>query len=202
MPNFQDLTGNKYGRLTVIKRAENVGKLTAWECVCECGNSVKVIGGHLKNGHTKSCGCLAQEERKKTRHGMTGKRLYRIWQGMKNRCGNENTIYYDRYGGRGISVCDEWEKSFEAFMEWSTKNGYKDDLSIDRIDNNKGYSPENCRWATKEEQANNCVSNVVLRHNGEEHTIAEWSKIRGINYQTLHSRIVTLGWSVEKALCR
>lgn len=202
MPNFQDITGKKYGRLTVVKRANNIGKLTAWECICDCGNTTIVSGGHLKDGHTRSCGCLSKENIRKRTHGMTGERLYRIWQGMKNRCRNENTEHYDRYGGRGISVCEKWNNSFESFMEWAKSNGYEDGLSIDRIDNNKGYSPDNCRWATRVEQANNCDSNRILRHNGEEHTLAEWAKIRGINYHTLYSRVVALGWSAERALCK
>ena len=130
---------------------------------------------------------------------MTNTRLYRIWSGMKRRCYNKRSSYYERYGGRGITVCDEWLHDFQAFYDWSMSNGYADDLTIDRIDNDGPYAPWNCRWTTKEEQQNNTSRNLIYKHSGESHTLKQWSEILGINYQTLHSRIVDMGWDLDRA---
>lgn len=153
MPNLIDLTGKRFGRLTVI---EYLGK-GRWLCACECGNRKAVSGPHLRSGATKSCGCLHSDQLKRslTKHGGSKTRLYRIWLGMRKRCSNENCRAYERYGARGIKVCEEWSESFEAFRAWSLANGYADDLSIDRIDNDCGYSPDNCRWATAMTQTHN-----------------------------------------------
>ena len=131
---------------------------------------------------------------------MTETRIYGIWGHMKNRCYNQNDEKYELYGGRGLTVCEEWLHNFQAFYDWSIKNGYTEDLTIDRLDNNKGYSPENCRWATNWEQSNNKRTSRILILNGERHTIAEWSKITGINSRTIESRVGLYGWSDEKAL--
>lgn len=128
-----------------------------WLCRCECGKEIVVEAYNLKTGHTQSCGCLQREATSvanKT-HGKRNTRLYRIWICMKNRCYRKNHDAYKHYGGRGIKVCDEWLHSFKAFNDWAMANGYRDDLSIDRIDTNKGYSPDNCRWATMAEQNKN-----------------------------------------------
>lgn len=165
-----DLTGQKFGRLTAIEKHSKQNGHIVWLCQCDCGNTATVQGTRLKQGRTNSCGCLwvesianfnHSERRKettrkaKTKHGMKGTRVYRIWQAMKSRCGNSNVPCYSYYGGRGIKVCDEWLNSFESFYEWSMVNGYAADLTIDRIDVNGNYEPSNCRWVTMAEQNKN-----------------------------------------------
>ena len=198
-----DLVGQKINRLTVVRRVENSsGRRARFECRCDCGNTVVVIGGLLRNEHTKSCGCL-QKERVATlnrTHGESKTRIYRIWANMRARCNNPNLPEYEGYGGRGITVCQEWNDSFELFREWAMANGYEDNLSIDRIDVNGNYCPENCRWTTQKEQCNNKRNNHLLTHNGETLTISEWAQRLNVNYFSLHDRITKLGWSAEKAL--
>lgn len=134
------------------------------------------------------------------KHGKKHTRLYRIWLQMKNRCYNTRTKRYPDYGGRGIKVCDEWLHDFQAFWDWSMTHGYADDLSIDRIDNNGSYTPDNCRWVTQFVQANNSRHCRMLTFKGETHSVSEWSRITGISRHTLSNRIHVYGWSVEKTL--
>lgn len=152
-----ELSGQRFGRLLVIRREGSRNGRATWYCKCDCGNYKVVIGKNLKNGKTSSCGCLHKEllsKRSKT-HGMTGKRLYRIWHDMKNRCEYSKDKKYSYYGGRGIKVCNEWSSNFESFMTWALSNGYNDLLTIDRINNDGNYEPNNCRWITMKEQCSN-----------------------------------------------
>lgn len=174
-----DMVGQRIGRLTVISRAENTRQNKAqWLCKCDCGNRIVVSRRHLKDSSTNSCGCLQREVAKTTRtlHGQKNTRLYRIWVGIKDRCLNPNSKYWDRYGGRGISVCEEW-KVFSKFYDWAISNGYQEHLTIDRINNDGWYSPQNCRWATYSEQENNRSNNVHVTIDGATHTVAEWSRL-------------------------
>ena len=189
MGRFIDLTGRKFGRLTVIDRVQNRGEKVAWKCLCECGNTSIVTGTALKSGKSKSCGCLKLENPSNLRHGKYGIRQYRIWIMMKQRCYNPKTPTYKHYGGRGITVCDEWLHNFQAFYDWAMANGYADDLTIDRKDVNGNYEPSNCRWATSEEQHTNTRRNVYFEYNGEKLTLSQLAHKYNIPVETLWNRI-------------
>lgn len=199
MPAFKDLTGQRFGRWTVLYQAESRRDsrgypLVMWHCLCDCGVEKDVLGETLRNGRSKSCGCLAKAISAKVAsgtfktHGQSKTRLYKIWAGIKKRCNNENSSNYKNYGGRGITVCDAWME-FEPFKEWAVKNGYADDLSIDRIDVNGNYEPTNCRWVTKVAQANNRTTSKLIEYNGEMHSLSDWSKIFGFNYKLAWKRL-------------
>lgn len=163
MPKIIDLQGEHYGRLTVIGEANRADdpRNRYWLCLCDCGRKSVVRSSSLRNGRTRSCGCHPNIKSKtgrnspKYKHGLSGQRIYTIWQGMKQRCSNPRATEYAAYGGRGISVCDEWQHDVRAFYEWAIANGYSDDLTIDRIDVNGNYCPTNCRWITQKEQYSN-----------------------------------------------
>lgn len=199
MGRFIDLTGQQFGRLTVIKVQGKRNRDIMWECKCNCGNTHIVSRGDLRSGMVKSCGCLRKENSVKMliSHGQADTRLYKIWLNMKRRCSSPKCQRYERYGARGILVCEEWE-AFENFYKWAMESGYSDELTIDRINIDKNYSPENCRWATRKEQQQNTSRTHWLEYKGEKHCLSEWAEIIGINYKALFQRL-NRGWSVEKA---
>ncbi len=206
---YEDLTGMKFGKLTVLKQGERKilksgQRQIRWICKCECGNTISTSSALLKNGKSKSCGCGQKEAARiaNTKHGMYKDRIYKIFKQMHVRCEKEYSAAYKNYGGRGIKVCDEWsgENGFQNFVKWAFENGYEDTLSIDRIDNNGNYSPENCRWANSYVQSNNTRKNVNITWNGETHSLSVWGRIKpnGLAYDTLRSRLRD-GWSIERA---
>lgn len=177
----QNLTGQRFGRLVVeslvcTEAAANIP--TLWLCKCDCGNKAVVRATNLRSGNTNSCGCLQKEIAKKrnTTHGQSGTRLYVAWQHMIGRCTRKSDGNYQCYGGRGITVCPEWLNSFEAFRDWSIANGYDDDLTIDRIDVNGNYCPENCRWISHDEQQRNKTNNTFIDYGGTTKTVGEWAR--------------------------
>lgn len=190
----KDLTGKRFGNLQVIGLSDTDTRKTYWVCQCDCGNIKTVRSDSLQSGAIKSCGCLKKKQDKtnlkaKHSHKMSGTRLYEIWQGMKGRCYNVHNARYSRYGGRGISVCDEWVHDFTAFYEWAKSSGYRDDLTIDRIDNNGNYEPENCRWATQEQQARNRTTNINITIGNATKTLTEWCGIFKVDYKKTVARL-------------
>lgn len=201
MSKLIDLTGKRFSHVFVIKRAENAKfGATMWLCKCDCGKEFTTYGFSLRRGWTKSCGCFGKEAQRKaiTTHGMTNTPLYRCWDAMKRRCMNPSTKHYERYGGRGISVCDEWKASFESFRDWAFANGYKEGLSIDRIDNNGNYCPENCRWANSYTQAKNKRNNVWITFHGTTMILSEWARMLHITPHCLWKRLKN--HTIEEAL--
>jgi len=202
-----DLTGQKFGELTVLERAGSTrySGNARWLCRCKCGSVIKVGSGELRSGHSKSCGCSRPNRGCRGGHsddplGYINHRIYRIFSGMHKRCSNSNEQAYKNYGGRGISVCAEWQ-AFKPFMEWSLANGYTEALTLDRIDNDGNYEPSNCRWATIKEQANNRRTNTHIEVDGATHTIAEWSEKTGICASTIRNRL-DRGWSGHDSVSR
>lgn len=181
------LIGEKFNKLTVIeecKERDNNGE-RKYKCICDCGSVCYVRGGHIRSGHTKSCGCdrLIQPT-----HRKSSTRLYKIWDKMKSRCYNKNDVNYKHYGRRDITVCDEWLNDFQSFYDWSMNNGYKDNLSIDRVDVDGNYEPNNCRWVDNSTQQNNKTNTVYLTCNGKTQSIAQWSRELGVKQSTLYYR--------------
>ena len=189
----KECLGKKYGRLLVISFNEEVtkshnNKHIYYNCECDCGNKTIVTKEGLKSGNTKSCGCLQREFAKSAfiTHGATvnreNPRLYRIWKNMKNRCNNPNGQDYKYYGGRGITVCSEWNYDYDTFKKWALSSGYENTLTIDRIDTDGNYEPSNCRWSTRKEQANNMRSNHIIVYNNKEYTMTEFAEEYNICY--------------------
>lgn len=187
-----DLIGKKFERLTVKKRVKN-GKHgeARWLCNCQCGNTTIVKTYHLTSGKIRSCGCIKKEILKKREniHHKSNTKIYKIWASIKQRCTNSKHKNCKRYKERGIKICEQWKRSFVEFYNWAISSGYKEGLTIERINNNGNYEPSNCRWATRKEQANNTSRNHFVYFNGERHTISEWSKKLGIKYSVLENRL-------------
>lgn len=192
MAKLPDLVGQKFGRLTVIEYVGFINKRGRWKCLCECGNITIARTDALKRGDKKSCGCLNSEkvsERNRARnfrHGLAHTRLYVVWAHMRNRCNNPRCMEYKNYGGRGIKVCDEWDHDFMSFYEWAMQNGYdakarRGECTIDRIDVNGDYRPDNCRFVGAVEQANNKRNNRRFTYNGITKTGSGWAKEFGMN---------------------
>lgn len=199
---YKDISGQKFGQLTALYKLHNYHKTGSyWLCVCECGNFKEVYLGSLQQGLTISCGCYHKKRIKEVcaTHGKHGTRIYKIWKDMKQRCYNTNNLSYKEWGGRGILICDEWLYDFMTFYDWSMNNGYKDNLTIDRIDNNKGYSPSNCRWTNAKTQSRNKRNNINITINGEVHCLTDWCKILNLNHKTVSTRL-SRGWSIARAL--
>lgn len=193
-----NLTGQRFGRLTVTSFAEYryqpCGRKNAyWNCLCDCGNTKVIKGGQLLRGGTKSCGCLAHDIRYKG-----GKsKLYDVLRMMKKRCNDKSCKQYADYGGRGIKVCDKWSNGLDGyrnFRSWAEKNGYKEGLTIDRIDNDKGYSPQNCRWVTVKDQCRNKRNNIRITLDGKTQTFTEWCEEYGVPFDLAYNRYHALGW--------
>lgn len=203
MSQFIDLTGKKFGRLTVISRfGSTKSKSATWLCKCECGNEKIVQTCHLKSGATTSCGCYQKQRASESNvtHGDSKTRLYSEWTHMKKRCYWKNYKYYYLYGGRGITVCDEWKNSFQSFKEWATNNGYSDELTLDRIDNNKSYDPLNCRWTTCYVQSNNRNFNHIVSYHGESASYEVMCRKLNVNTGTIRSRMKKNNISFEEAV--
>lgn len=200
----KDLTGQVFYNLTVIELAEpiinkNGEKSARWKCLCKCGNTVIVRGNSLSCGKTKSCGCLNRTKPSNNRkHCMSNSRIYSRYKAIKQRCFNENSTGYKDYGARGITMCDEWlgERGFENFYNWSMANGYNDDLSIERVDVNGNYCPENCMWISKDKQAHNKRNTFIV--NGVR--VAEEARKLGIVTPHIARERCKLGWDVESAI--
>lgn len=197
------MIGKRFERLIPIKRGpekyfQSGRHRDTWLCKCDCGNEKIILGPDLRRGSTVSCGCKHKEGMHRT-HGKTNTRLYKEYQDMKARCYNKNNKLYYRYGARGITICDEWGK-FEGFYKWAIENGYTDELTIDRIDNDGPYAPWNCRYVSIKKQMNNMSRNRIIEYNGERHTVSEWGSITGISSGAIRARLDRFGWPVERAL--
>lgn len=203
MSKVKDITCQKFGKLTALYRLHNYydKKHTRWLCICDCGNLVETQMDHLISGHTKSCGCLNSETSKKvhTKHGKRNTSLYNVYYGMKSRCYNNNNPRYIDYGGRGITICDEWLTDFVVFCNWAISNGYQEGLQLDRIDNDGNYEPSNCRWVDIKTQGRNKRNNKYITYQGETKLLIEWCEILNLNYDTVQSRL-RRGWQPEKCL--
>lgn len=200
MTKVNDLRGKTFGRLTVLCRATNTGRGRArWECSCTCGTFKTVVGTDLTNGHTKSCGCWRKDmpaEKFRT-HGLRQSDEYRIWSHMKSRCSNPNTPYFDRYGGRGITVCERWQDFENFYRDMGPRPG--PEYSIERLDNDQGYDPFNCVWSLPADQARNRSTVRLFTHSGITDTMTGWAQRTGIPYLKLRRRLAD-GWTFERAI--
>lgn len=196
--------GERFGKLTVLKEVPSIDcngfKIRMVLCSCDCSNEKSIRLQYLRSGHTKSCGCLRAYELLKTSktHGKSKTKLHGVWSSMRSRCNNPNDSDFKNYGGRGIAVCEEWS-DFVIFMKWALASGYSESLSIDRIDNDKGYCPSNCKFSSRIEQNNNKRNNVFIEFQGESLTATQWARKLGKKPKTIDSRI-RLGWPISMVL--
>lgn len=187
-----DILGDRFGRLTVVQRlASDRNGNAVWLCECDCGNSTTATTAKMKTGRKVSCGCWRNRQ-----NGHSRERLYVIWRGMMSRCNDPRHDHYMNYGGRGISVCEEW-RSFLPFREWAIANGYTDEMSIDRIDNDGDYQPGNCRWVTQKAQCNNRSNNRRISYRGSTYTVTEFAEILNAPVYSIRNHL-RAGWSVER----
>lgn len=189
----ENLKNKTFGKLLVLEEGKDKispkGKRsTQWKCKCECGSEIVVTSNNLKRGHTKSCGCISKKKPHNYKHGKVQSRLYNIWSNMKQRCYNSKNKSFLDYGARGITICTEWKENFDFFYNWAIKNGYADNLTIDRINFNGNYEPNNCRFISKEEQARNKRNNHNITICNETHCMSEWSRILKISVETIKNK--------------
>ena len=200
-----DITGERFGRLLILGKTDQrrgAHNASVWKAICDCGNVVFTTKTNLRD--TKSCGCLKHETTvaHNMKHGECENghsRLYKIYHNIRSRCYNASSTEYENYGGRGIKMCELWKDNPAGFFEWARSHGYSDDLTIDRIDVDGDYAPDNCRFVNIKTQANNTTRNHYITYNGETRSLSEWSDATGIPYYTLRSRINILGWDPERA---
>ena len=199
----EDLTGVRFGRLVAIELDDQAIGRSRWVCQCDCGSRKSYVTSNLKRGTTRSCGCLQREllAKRSSSHGGYANKdpLYNVWHGIRKRCNCPTSHNYKDYGGRGIKCVDEWN-DFATFRDWAVSSGYQNGLSIDRIDVDGDYSPENCRWATNTQQQNNKRNNRRMYYNGEVHTVKEWAGILEIKYQTLYANAKRHNFDLESTL--
>lgn len=200
-----DLTGKRFGRITILGRAENYKRYVAYYCLCDCGNKFTALAQNIVQGKTKSCGCYNAECKQKRAwkinrtHGLSNTRLYRIWLNMKERCFNKNSKSYKNYGAKGIKVCTSW-LDFSVFSAWAISSGYSDGLTLDRIDVNKSYSPKNCRWADWITQNNNKTNNRRITFEGKTKTVSEWAREYALSRGVLWHRLFTAKMPFSEAI--
>ena len=193
-----EMTGKRFNLLTVEGPAKSKNGKSYWNCLCLCGNKTVVSGSNLRNGAVKSCGCLQHEPRNRT-HGESKTKLYRHWISMIYRCQNPKNQAYKWYGARGIKVCQKWQ-TFEGFKKWVEETRTNEEYTVERIDVNGDYCPENCTWIPLSSQANNRRSNVMIEYNGKRQNLTDWCKELNLNYKRVHNRIYKLGWDFSKAI--
>lgn len=193
MYRITDLEGKRFGKLTVLYKTKTVKNGSRWMCKCDCGEKKEVYGSALTHGQAISCGCIS----KMRYHGCRKTKLYNSWQCMKQRCNPQTgkPLYYSR----GITVCEEWE-DFLTFREWALTHGYEEGLTIDRIDNNKGYCPENCRWVTMQDQQNNRRNNALVTIGEKTQTVAQWCRELGVDRSHIGNKVQRLGYTNEQAV--
>lgn len=201
MKNFVDLTGKKYNYLTIIKFSHYKSNYRYWLCRCDCGVEKSIREDLIVKNKTISCGCynIIKIKKTNTKHGLWSHRLHNVWSSIKTRCYNKKSHAYKNYGGRGITMCDEWKNNFKSFYDWAMSNGYQDNLTIDRINNNGNYEPLNCRWVDMKTQSNNKRNNKMITYKNETLSVSEMARKYDITVDRLSKRLYA-GWSVQKAI--